>query len=53
VLWLYYYEVWLVTAIWLGGGEHPGHPAIQTLNEDELSISPELRPDHSESLSLV
>jgi hypothetical protein len=22
-LWLYYYELWLVTEKWLGGGEHP------------------------------
>lgn len=22
--WLYYYEGWLVTGKWLGGGEHPG-----------------------------
>jgi hypothetical protein len=22
-LWLYYYEVWLLTGIWKGGGEHP------------------------------
>lgn len=22
-LWLYYYEVWLATGEWLGGGEHP------------------------------
>lgn len=21
--WLYFYEVWLVAGIWLGGGEHP------------------------------
>jgi hypothetical protein len=23
LLWLYYYEVWLVTGKWKGGGEHP------------------------------
>lgn len=22
-LWLYYYEVWLITGNWFGGGEHP------------------------------
>lgn len=22
-LWLYYYEIWLITDNWLGGGEHP------------------------------
>lgn len=22
-LWLYYYEIWLLTDEWLGGGEHP------------------------------
>lgn len=22
--WLYFYELWLVTGEWLGGGEHPG-----------------------------
>jgi hypothetical protein len=22
-LWLYYYEVWLITGRWIGGGEHP------------------------------
>lgn len=22
--WLYYYEIWLATGDWLGGGEHPG-----------------------------
>jgi hypothetical protein len=22
-LWLYYYEIWLATGEWLGGGEHP------------------------------
>jgi hypothetical protein len=22
-LWLYYYEIWLTTGEWLGGGEHP------------------------------
>lgn len=22
-LWLYYYEMWLATGIWYGGGEHP------------------------------
>lgn len=22
-LWLYYYEIWLATGAWLGGGEHP------------------------------
>jgi hypothetical protein len=21
--WLYFYELWLVTGEWLGGGEHP------------------------------
>jgi hypothetical protein len=25
-LWLYYYEVWLLTSEWLGGGEHPVKP---------------------------
>ena len=25
-LWLYYYEVWLATGIWKGGGEHPPSP---------------------------
>lgn len=23
-LWLYYFEIWLVTGEWLGGGAHPG-----------------------------
>lgn len=23
-LWLYYYEIWLLTNEWFGGGEHPG-----------------------------
>ncbi len=23
-LWLFYYEVWLATGEWVGGGEHPG-----------------------------
>ncbi|HRY34033.1 MAG TPA: hypothetical protein P5531_13785 [Bacteroidales bacterium] len=22
-LWLYYYEIWHLTGVWLGGGEHP------------------------------
>lgn len=22
-LWLFFYEVWLATGDWLGGGEHP------------------------------
>ena len=25
-LWLYYYEQWHITGIWLGGGEHPEIP---------------------------
>jgi hypothetical protein len=25
-LWLYFYEVWLATGLWLGGGTHPGKP---------------------------
>lgn len=23
-LWLYFYEIWLATGKWMGGGEHPG-----------------------------
>ena len=25
--WLYFYEGWLATKMWKGGGRHPGHPA--------------------------
>lgn len=28
-LWLYYYEVWLVTGEWKGGGEHPHKKLIE------------------------
>ena len=49
-LWLYYYEIWHVTGVWLGGGEHPGD---QTLNEDEYPIPSGLRPDNLEPLPLV
>src|SRR6202140_4787428 len=24
--WLYFYEVWYATGLWLGGGTHPGRP---------------------------
>ena len=24
VEWLYFYEIWLATGEWCGGGEHPG-----------------------------
>lgn len=27
VEWLYYYEIWLATGEWCGGGKHPGRPA--------------------------
>lgn len=27
--WLYFYEIWLATGEWCGGGKHPGHPAKQ------------------------
>jgi len=23
-LWFFYYEIWLATGEWVGGGEHPG-----------------------------
>ena len=26
VEWLYFYEIWLATGEWCGGGEHPGQP---------------------------
>lgn len=25
--WLYFYEIWLATGEWCGGGKHPGRPA--------------------------
>ena len=31
--WLYYYELWLATGKWLGGGEHPENGAPKTDNE--------------------
>lgn len=27
VEWLYFYEIWLATGEWCGGGEHPGQPS--------------------------
>lgn len=27
VEWLYFYEIWLTTGEWCGGGKHPGRPA--------------------------
>ena len=37
VEWLYYYELWLATGEWLGGGEHPetGKPKTENTNEDQ------------------
>lgn len=30
-LWLYFYEVWLVTGVWNGGGDHPEPPDCSDL----------------------
>ena len=36
VEWLYYYELWLATGEWLGGGEHPeaGKPKVEDKSID-------------------
>lgn len=31
-LWLYYFEIWLMTGEWLGGGVHPGDSETTTNN---------------------
>lgn len=33
--WLYFYEIWLATGEWCGGGEHPNSGAIKELTQDE------------------
>ena len=33
--WLYYYELWLATGEWLGGGEHPENGVPKTDNDTE------------------
>ncbi len=30
--WLYFYELWLATGTWLGGGEHPGEKGRRPTN---------------------
>jgi hypothetical protein len=30
ILWLFYYEEWLVSDDWKGGGEHPHAPEVET-----------------------
>lgn len=34
--WLYYYELWLATGEWLGGGDHPeiGKPKTEDTSEN-------------------
>lgn len=32
-LWLYFYEIWLITGSWEGGGTHPEKPEHQSLEE--------------------
>jgi hypothetical protein len=39
-LWLYYFEDWLLTADWKGGGEHPEGP------EEQLPIMQAKKPRH-------
>ncbi|MBE5869551.1 MAG: hypothetical protein E7293_11465 [Lachnospiraceae bacterium] len=36
VEWLYFYELWLATGEWLGGGEHPsdGKPKVEDINKE-------------------
>lgn len=38
-LWLFYYEIWLSTGIWCGGGEHPpeGEPELKEVLGEKLS----------------
>ena len=37
--WLYYYEMWLTTGEWLGGGEHPDENGRRDGNEDYADSS--------------
>lgn len=32
-LWLYFYEIWLITGSWEGGGTHPDKPEHQSAEE--------------------
>lgn len=34
--WLYYYELWLATGEWLGGGEHPKNGVPKTDNDTKI-----------------
>lgn len=33
-LWLYYYEIWFATGVWVGGGEHPNKSTIMKAKKD-------------------
>jgi hypothetical protein len=38
VLWLFYYEEWLASNEWKGGGEHPHAPEVETRSSKRLRI---------------
>ena len=37
--WLFYYEMWLTTGEWLGGGEHPDESERRSGNEDNADTA--------------
>lgn len=39
VEWLYYYELWLATGEWLGGGEHPDPGKNKSDDENEDAVN--------------
>lgn len=42
-LWLYFYELWLATGQWYGGGEHPP-PKVETETESRVDELAKRRP---------
>jgi len=41
-LWLHFYEIWLVTGVWHGGGEHSDDGA-----RDEVHVMRDIVANHS------
>jgi hypothetical protein len=52
-LWLYYYEIWLISGDWLGGGEHPSSNKSRSKGQFKVSarLTPYCEPDQ-ESFAL-
>lgn len=43
-LWLYYYEFWRETGVWIGGGMHVGEPEFNEWRKTQVPVEAEVAP---------